>query len=218
MDAFYGVQKAGKSDPAKPGSSLRHGPLGAQVAHLCIDMQNVFLEETEWQTAWMPRVLPSVRAIAEHRPACTIFTRFIPPEHPEDVRGVWRGYYERWRQFTRAMIDPRLLELVPELAALVPPARVIDKAVYSPFHDPTLLEILRGWGADTLVVTGAETDVCVGATVFAAMDHGFRVVVVRDALCGSADETHDAQMRVYADRFNQQIELVESETVLEQWV
>ena len=33
--------------------------------------------------------------------------------------------------------------------------------------------------SDTLIVTGSETDVCVLATVLAAIDCGIRVVVVR---------------------------------------
>jgi nicotinamidase-related amidase len=138
-------------------------------------------------------------------------------EWPEDAPGVWQRYFRRWRQFTGAEVDPRLLDLVPPLAELVPPARVVDKAVYSPFHEPELLEILRDWAVDTLIITGAETDVCVGAAVFGAMDLGFRVVLVKDAICGSADETHDALIKVYANRFSQQVELVESQVVLESW-
>lgn len=201
----------------KTTTTLRHGPIGAQTAHLSIDMQNLFAEETEWKTPWMARVRPVVASIARHRPERTVFTRFIPPRHPEEAEGVWQRYYERWRTFTQAEADPRLFELVPELAALVPPARTVDKRVYSPFHGPELLRILRQWAIDTLVITGAETDVCVGASVFAAMDYGFRVILIRDAVCGSADETHDALMKVYADRFSQQVELVDADVVLHNW-
>jgi len=196
---------------------LRHGPLSRQTAHLSLDMQNLFAEETAWKTPWMARVLPMVTSIATHRPERTIFTRFIPPRYPEEAPGVWRRYYERWHQFTQAEADPHLFQLVPELAKFVPPAKVVDKSVYSPFHGQALLRILQTWEIDTLIVTGAETDVCVGASVFAAMDYGFRVILVRDAVCGSADETHDALMKVYADRFSQQVELVDAAVVLRHW-
>jgi nicotinamidase-related amidase len=44
------------------------------------------------------------------------------------------------------------------------------------------------------VITGAETDVCVLSTVLNAVDLGFRVVIVEDALCSSSDVGHDALM------------------------
>ena len=43
--------------------------------------------------------------------------------------------------------------------------------------------MLDGSEVDTLVVTGGETDICVLATVLGAVDRGFRVVLVSDAIC-----------------------------------
>jgi len=51
--------------------------------------------------------------------------------------------------------------------------------------------------------SGGEIDVCELATMFGAIDWGFRVILVTDALCGSADETHDAMMNVYTNRFGE---------------
>ena len=67
---------------------------------------------------------------------------------------------------------------------------------------------LRGAGIDTLVITGGETDVCVLSTMLGAIDWGFRVILVTDALCSSADETHDAMMNIYLNRFGEQVETV----------
>src|SRR4051812_42370908 len=49
------------------------------------------------------------------------FTRFVPPERPEETAGAWRRYYEHWRHMTSDRLNPRLIELVPPLAALAPP-------------------------------------------------------------------------------------------------
>ena len=50
-----------------------------------------------------------------------------------------------------------------------------------------------------------------------AIDWGFRVILVTDALCSSADETHDAMMNVYMNRFGEQVETVTTATLLESW-
>ncbi|HEY0524914.1 MAG TPA: cysteine hydrolase [Stellaceae bacterium] len=197
---------------------LPFGPLTDRTVHLCIDMQNLFAGDTPWHTPWMERVLPVVERIAAHHPSRTIFTRFVPPKSPERMPGSWRRYYDRWRDLTAERIDPRLVDLLPSLAALVPPAEVLDKYVYSPFSEPHLVPMLQKRGCDSLVITGAETDVCVLATVLGAVDHGYRVVVATDALCSSADETHDALLTLYQKRFGQQIEAADADTILASWL
>jgi nicotinamidase-related amidase len=77
--------------------------------------------------------------------------------------------------------------------------------------------MLAGSGVDTLVITGGETDVCVLATVLGAIDRGFRVALVTDAVCSSQDETHDALMELYRSRFSEQVEPVTVNEVLKAW-
>ena len=162
-------------------------------------------------------MLPTVARIAERCPERTLFTRFITPETPEAAFGRWRSYYRKWRETTRDRLDLRLLQLMPPLAALVPPARVFDKPVYSAFAGHRLHQHLQERGIDTLVVTGAETDVCVLATVIGAVDHGYRVVLVTDAVCSSSDEGHDALLNLYRERYSLQIETCDSEAILSRW-
>lgn len=118
---------------------------------------------------------------------------------------------------TRDRLDPALIALVPPLQELVPPGTVLDKRHYSPFSEPELPRLLRARGIDTLVITGAETDVCVLATVLAAVDLGYRVVVASDGLCSVSDETHDALMTLYHARFGQQIETAPAAAILAAW-
>lgn len=197
--------------------SLAFGPLSGRTIHLCIDMQNVFAEATPWHTPWMARVLPAVEEIAGRHAGHTVFTRFIPPASAGDMPGSWQRYFQRWQDMTLERIDPRLLELVPSLAALVPPANVIDKHVYSPFHEPGLLRLLRERQAMALVITGAETDVCVLAAVLDAVDFGYRVVLATDALCSSSDKTHEALLTLYRERFAFQVEATDTATILANW-
>lgn len=52
-----------------------------QTVHLCVDMQRLFAENTEWQTQWAHKILPQVLALTEHAPEKTVFTRFISAEN-----------------------------------------------------------------------------------------------------------------------------------------
>ncbi|WP_326869829.1 isochorismatase family cysteine hydrolase [Devosia sp.] len=194
---------------------LNFGPLGANWVHLCIDMQRMFAEKTEWHAPWMEQVMPHVVRLVEMRPERTVFTRFIPPRSADEVGGTWHRYYQRWVSMTRERLDPGLLELVPALARHVPPARVLDKPIYSPWLGSRLHGELLAAGVDTVVISGAETEVCVMAAVIGAIDLGYRVIIATDAICSSADSTHDAMEHVYDSRFGMQVETAEVGEIVE---
>ena len=118
-------------------------PLTSRTVHLCVDMQRLFSTEGAWPTPWMNRVLPVVTELAGRHPERTVFTRFIPPERPTDMPGIWQRYYTRWKAATREHLDPALLELLPPLAKLCPPASVIDKTRYSAFAGSELIPLLQ---------------------------------------------------------------------------
>jgi nicotinamidase-related amidase len=180
-------------------------------------MQNIFARGGLWETPWMEKVLPTIEAVADRYREHTIFSRFITPQRPENRPGRWQQYFHRWEQATRQHLRGNELDLVPPLARHVPPALVLDKPLYSAFARSKLYDMLVARELDTVVVTGAETDVCVLATVLSAVDLGFRVVIVEDALCSSSDEGHDALMTMYRTRFHEQIDLVAAERLFEAW-
>jgi nicotinamidase-related amidase len=198
-------------------SHLTSMALTSRTVHLCIDMQRLFAPGGPWPTPWMPKVLPVVAEIAGRFPERTVFTRFITPEVPQEMPGMWQRYYMRWRETTREHLPPDMLELLPLLANLAPPAVVFNKTRYSAFAEPSLYRHLLEREADGLIVTGSETDVCVLATVLGAVDLGFRVVLVRDGVCSSSDEGHDALLDLYHRRFTEQIETADAEEILRSW-
>lgn len=197
--------------------NLRYGALGPEALHLCIDMQRLFAPGSPWAVPWIERILPRVTSLVAARPERTIFTRFIPPARLDAATGMWRHYYAEWPEVLRTHLDPEWLELLPELAGYAPPAGIVDKAVYSPWHGGELHRFLQGAAITTLVITGGETDICVLATVLPAVDLGYRVVLVEDAVCSSTDRGHDAAMTLYRSRFSQQIETASLAEVLDAW-
>lgn len=196
---------------------LISGSLGRNSVHLCVDMQRMFAEPTEWMMPWSTKVLPQIMALVEFQPVKTIFTRFIPARRAGEGQGMWKQYYERWASMTVEKMGGDMLELVPALARFTPPASVIDKRVYSPWLETDLHQRLQRRGINTLIISGGETDVCVLATVLGAVDLGYRVVLAKDALCSSSDAAHDSAIDLYHQRYSVQVEPVDTETILRNW-
>ena len=66
---------------------------------------------------------------------------------------------------------------------------IVYKHYPNSFRETNLLEMLKGWGIERVVVTGMMTHMCVDATARAAADFGFQVIVAEDA-CATKDLTH----------------------------
>jgi nicotinamidase-related amidase len=75
-----------------------------------------------------------------------------------------------------------------------PDEYLIRKRRYSAFFATELDLVLRSYGAETLVLVGALTDVCVHYTFADAHQHDYRCRVVTDCVGGSSQEAHDAAL------------------------
>ncbi|TCN33914.1 cysteine hydrolase family protein [Sinorhizobium americanum] len=179
--------------------------------HLCIDMQRMFAEGTPWHVAWMPKVFDQVIEVSARFPERTIFTRFVPPPVPDQMPGMWRAYYEKWPMMTTTQLNPELVDLVADLKRLVPPGRIFDKTTYSPWTSGRLHRALTDQDIGTLVITGGETDICVLAATLGAVDLGYKVILLKDAVCSTTDETHDASLELLGNRFSVQVKVVNAE-------
>jgi nicotinamidase-related amidase len=105
--------------------------------------------------------------------------------------------------------DPRT-ELHPGLEPQ-PGEYLVRKRRYSGFFGSELDLVLKGHGAQTLVLIGGMTDVCVHYTAVDAhqLDYHFRTV--SDLVVGSGQELHDAALR--AMKYLQRDALVSSKAV-----
>jgi len=63
---------------------------------------------------------------------------------------------------------------------------IVYKHEPNSFLNTNLLELLRGWQIERVIITGMMTHMCVDATARAAADLGFKVIVVEDA-CATRD-------------------------------
>jgi nicotinamidase-related amidase len=66
---------------------------------------------------------------------------------------------------------------------------IVYKHYPNSFRETNLLEMLKEWGIERVVITGMMTHMCVDATARAAADLGFKVIVAEDA-CATRDLKH----------------------------
>ncbi len=72
---------------------------------------------------------------------------------------------------------------------------LVQKRRYSAFYGTDLEILLRGLGADTLLLTGGLTDVCVHYTFVDGHQGDYFCRVIEDCVAGSGQEAHEAALR-----------------------
>ena len=196
---------------------LKFGPIEPHSLHIAVDMQRLFAQATAWHTPTLHSIVPAIAAITAQHTANTVFTRFITAHNAEQAQGSWQRYYRHWHAVTGHCIDATLLDVVEPLQAFMPPAQVIDKRTHCAFESAEFRAVLTQKKPSTLIFTGVETDVCVLASVLTAVDKGYRVVVVSNAVTSSDLAAHQATLETLLPRFDQQIEQITTEQLLQVW-
>ena len=107
--------------------------------------------------------------------------------------------------------DPRT-ELHPGLEPR-PEEYLIQKRRYSAFFGSELDIVLKGYQADTLILIGGMTDVCIHYTAVDAHQLDYRFRTVSDMVVGSSRRAHDAALR--AMKYLQRDALVSLDSVYE---
>lgn len=167
-------------------------------ALLLVDVQNDFfpggaLPTPEGDTIVAPvnRLIETFRA--ESRPI--VATRDWHPENHcsfEEQGGPWPPHCIQGSE--GAAFKPEI-EL-PKSATVISKADAPDKEAYSGFEGTDLAERLRDMDVSSLVVGGLATDVCVKNTVIDALNAGFDVTVVPEAISGVEANPGDSQKAV----------------------
>ncbi len=67
---------------------------------------------------------------------------------------------------------------------------IVYKHYPNAFRETNLLDLLKEWGIERVVICGMMTHMCVDATARAAADLGFQVIVAEDA-CATRDLKYD---------------------------
>ena len=97
--------------------------------------------------------------------------------------------------------------IAPELSPR-PDELVVSKQYASAFFGTSLASTLTAKGVDTVILTGLTTSGCIRATGVDSMQHGFRTVIVEDAVGDRDERPHRANLfdlgAKYADVVSEQ--------------
>jgi len=169
-------------------------PEPGRTALVVVDMQRGFLDPGEAMEVPPAReIVPVIQRLldvfrAKRLPV--VFTEFVysqsvpvlvgslHPEHRPAPPGAPRGF---GRPSSACLEGTASAETVPDLAPR-PDEMVVRKRGYDAFSGTLLDGALRARSVTSLVVTGTMTDICVLATVTAALHRQYRVTLVEDGV------------------------------------
>jgi biuret amidohydrolase len=182
-----------------------------RTAMIVVDMENDFVcEGAPLDTPAAREIVPK---LAEALSACreagikVIYTTHVHRRDGSDL-GLFR--FSPVIARGEALADgTRGIEIYPDLAPRSD-EHVIRKHRFSGFFGTDLDMILRGWGVDTVIVSGTTTENCCHATARDALFLDYKVVFLSDATATfdypdlgfgamSAAEVHRATLVVLAD-------------------
>lgn len=131
---------------------------GSNAALLVVDVQVGVM-----QFVWEPsRVIENIKRVVEKA-------------RGQEVPVIWIQHSDQ-----ELLLDSPGWELVPELVPGSDDLH-IDKHYNSAFEETTLDDFLEQLGISHIVLCGAETNWCIRATAYAALDRGYDLTLVKDA-------------------------------------
>jgi ureidoacrylate peracid hydrolase len=174
----------------------------ADTALIVVDMQNFYMKEGA--SSFCPAaqaIVPKVNRLADavRRFGCPVL--WLRNVTNNEGFKTWTRHYDRMSQ---ARIDIRKRELAKDGDGFQfwhemdvrESDRKIEKTRYSAFIPgaSNLTKILGEYSADTLIICGVATNVCVESTARDAMMMNYRTVIIEDACAANSTEAHEVSL------------------------
>ena len=189
------------------------GSIPPTALHIVVDMQELFRSHPEWGTQALTGIVPPILRLLAAKPDNAWFSRFIPAQRADQADGTWQRFYRRWHSVTLDQLEPGQIDVIHELRPWA--KRAVDKSGFSALGNAELHKAAHAAGQ--VILSGVETDVCVLATAFDAMEAGLRVILATDALTSASRSCHAKALDIVHDRFDEQIEVATVDQILAAW-
>ena len=174
----------------------------ADTALVVVDMQNFYMKEGALSyCSHAQAIVPNVNRLVDavRRFGCPVV--WLRNVTTTKSTKSWSRHYDR---MTQARIDIRKRELAKDGEGFKfwhemdvrETDRKVEKTRYSAFIPgaSNLENILGEYGADTLIVCGVATDVCVESTARDAMMMNYRTIIVEDACAANMIKAHEVSL------------------------
>lgn len=183
-----------------------------KTALVIVDMQNDFVREGAPMrvdaTHATIEPIKKLIAFARENKMAVIFTRFISGKTPTLLwnwspeiathNNCVRGFERHYTDVGRAL---QCSDVIDELKPILPEDYIVDKYHYSAFRNTNLIDVLRSEGADTIIVTGTVTQICVEDTVHDGFAEGFKVLVASDCVSTWDELQQKAALENFANKY-----------------
>lgn len=181
-------------------------------ALIVVDMQNDFVRAGA--PLEVPEAIHTVSAIQKlievyrSQSGPVIYTKFLShphyyllwnwsPQCQPPTKCCWKGHKRFYKDINAEL---ECIEIIDELAPAADDL-VIEKYNYGAFHETSLAKILKSQKIETLVITGTVTQICVEETAREAFHHGFKTIIVEDAVSSFAPDLHAATLKNFRMKF-----------------
>jgi maleamate amidohydrolase len=166
---------------------------GTRPALIVVDVNVGFTDPDSPLVCDLDEVVTAiVRLLSEARSA-GIPVVYTTVSYSEPDRRTAAAFIEKIPALLTLEAGSRWVEIDARIAPL-PDEPVLNKLFASAFFGTTLAAFLAAEGCDSLIVTGASTSGCIRATVVDAIQHGYRVVVPREAVGDRNPAAHEANL------------------------
>lgn len=178
----------------------KNGILGSSPVLLVIDAQYDFLDPKgavpcpATSVSGPDQVIKNIKKLVDAARDVGIPTIFTKEIHRPDKIDMGREL--DGDENAHCLEGTRGAEIVKELEthSLADNQYIVTKRRYSAFVGTDLVFLLNGFKADTMILTGATTNVCVHYTGADAHQYDYKIKVVEEATAGTSSTAHQAAL------------------------
>ncbi len=175
------------------GFGQRAGGVGRRPALVVVDMNYGFTDPESPLVCELDETIAAIARLLDAMRRADLPVVFTTVSYGEGDKVAAKAFIDKVPVLLTLEAGSRWVEIDDRLAPR-PAEPVLNKLFASAFFGTALSSLLASHGCDSVIVTGASTSGCIRATAVDALQHGYRVVVPREAVGDRNPAAHEANL------------------------